>query len=882
MSSLQENLRSPQNTIDHFGEEEQTERSIQWVCSITGQLGDAFMVFARWQCLGLGGELWRTSTDGRLFNPGDDEWLSYFHPDDQGAVALGLADPSVNTFPNVRILSPDDGSYQLASMRMFYPPFETEEHLFAIVLSRNEASAQSVTEAASYSQSEMLASSTAEVVEIVRSSGMVVNCSLSFEEANHLDDDEAIGQEWKALSLMEDAYSTMLLEKIVHHTELKSYPAVLRSREGHAREMLIDVLPSLEDEDNVVLTFKDVTSHNYACRHLHEVIDHLPFGVFTRGIENGKYQLSNTSANRLMNQGAPLRGLEDDDLFAENDVAKILSSLNVDSETGELNSSDPLTLDDERKETSYLPMTDSSGRVNRVVGIVREVEEMTAVDGGMLGLNTESLLNVGHEIRTPMNAILGFTSLLADTSLQAEQKEMLETVRASGEALSNTVDLMLELAALNGSENTVKADVMNIETFLEDLGGAYSEMATERGLLLNIEVDPQIPSGIEADAPKLRQLMENLVKNALNFTPEGEVGIQADLIDLVDEQAVIQLSVFDTGIGISPEKQKLIFEAFQQADSSETRSYEGTGLGLTVSDRIAQVMGSRIELQSSLGEGSIFSLQLSLKVSSASTLGDEQACPRGLSVVIIAKEKAQGEALSRMLTVWGSETIVTTSTDDFSRELETTSSQRIGICILPKEAPLAVSVTQLIHSGKALVLAEGSEKAAAFAEAFGSDRVVPSLIRGSQVRRCIKDFVAGSVGSVVEPKTTTPQARPVSELSVLLIDDRSTELRAMVSDLVSWGVEVDLCESEHTAKQFVNAKSYDVIFFEANYLGMDTAAMIQGLRLQLADESRTTFVGLARPDMKSTEVNLGAAQVESLLCKPVDTTKLRALLESLA
>lgn len=883
-SSLQNNPRQPLKTFDRFGADEQsTEGSLQWVCSIAGQLGDAFMVFARWQCLGLGGEFWKKDADGQLLRPGDDEWLAYFHPDDQGVVALGLADPSVNTFPSVRILSLDGGTYQRASLRMFYPPFETEEHLFAIVLVKESSGEAKAEEPAPSSEPEqMLASSTAEVIEMVRSSGVILNLSISFEEANHLEEDEATDREWSSLALMEEAYAAMLMEKIKQHAELRNYPAVIRSRDGRAREMLIDVLPSLEDEDNVVLTFKDVTSHNHACRHLHEVIDRLPFGVFTRGFENGKYQLSNTKANKLLNNCAPLRGLEDGDLFSENDVARILSNLNLNSESGVLNSCEPLRLDDGSMEIRYLPMRDSNGQVTRVVGIVQTIDELSPEVEGELGLNTESLLNVGHEIRTPMNAILGFTALLADTALHAEQMEMLETVRASGEALSNTVDLMLDLAALNGSGNALQADVMNIEALLEDLGGAYSESAAEQGLLLSVEVDPRIPSGLEADAPKLRQLLENLVKNALKFTQKGEVGIQADLIERVGDEAFIQLSVFDTGIGISLEKQKLIFEAFQQADSTESRSYEGTGLGLTVSDRIAQVMGSRIELQSAPGEGSVFSLKLTLKVSIASALGDEQACPNGLSVLILSDEKERGEALARMLSVWGAETKVTASVEEFCHANKSPEGHHIGICVLSRGAELAPAIGPLVENGKALLLLSDSETVALWEEAYGSDRILPSIHRGSLVRTCLKAFMEASTENMAQPEGLSSVPGRLTGLSVLLVDDRSDERGAMVSILSKWGVEVDICESEHTAIEFVLSKGYDFIFFEANFLGVDTARMVQGLRLQLIDESRTIFVGLARPNMNSTAPNLSAAQVEQSLSKPVNATKLRALLEGQA
>lgn len=846
------------------------------------------MVFARWQCLGLGGILWRTQTPGKLFDPGEDEWLSYFHPDDQGPIALGLADPAVNTFPDVRILSANDGIYKRAAMRMFFPPFETDGHIFALVFSVKESSANSLAEVTAYNQTEhMLSSSTAEVVELSRATGVVKNCSLSFEGLNHLAENEASGKSWLSLGLMEPAYGKLFLEKISHHAELKNYPAVLQSRKGQAREVLMDVLPSLDDEENVVLTFKDVTTHNYACRHLHEILDHLPFGVFTRGIEDGLYQLSNTRANELLNGGAPLRGLGDQDLFEAGELARVSFAAGADPKTGRLDSITPVYLANGRREIQYFPMCDPTGKVNRLLGLVRDLSSAEFQESNCLKMSHSDVLTVGHELRTPLNAILGFTALLSETVLESAQQEMLQSVRASGEGLMKTVDGMLALAELSDGEQLIVAGALNLEALLEDLGEAYHRKALGRGLRLSVEVDPRIPAQVDTDESKLRQLMSHLVENAIKFTPEGEVSLQADLIECADNRATIVISVSDTGIGIPQSKQKLIFEAFQQADSSENRSFEGCGLGLSVSDRLARVMGTRIEVHSVVGEGSVFSIKLDLKVSAPGLLGDIAPCPKDLNILLFALEKGAGSMLSRMLSIWGAHVQVATTFDEFYRELQNPATQALGLCVwAPSGAGLSDSeglkMVEEAKAGRLIILTGNELDTSILVDECGSHGVVPSLIRGSFIRRSMIAFMEASERNAAETDSYAQSVeQPFRGRRALILDDRSDERRTLLGWLSAWGLKTDVCESERAAIDLFGVNTYDIVFFEANFLGKDTAAMLRGLQLHLDHVESTTFVGMSHAHRDIKALNLAAIDVNHFLPKPIHRATLRALLDGL-
>jgi signal transduction histidine kinase len=793
----------------------------------------------------------------------------------------------VNTFPDVRIFCREEGAYKSVSVRIFLPPFQSSKSVFALVfVLKDEGNVEDpLDDFESGPADNLLSSSTAELVELNRNDGVVKSCSIAFEEANLPDELCIDGEAWADLDLMEKNYADMLLKKIRQHSEVRNYPAVIKTSKGASREMLIDVLPSLDDEDSVVLTFKDVTMHNIACRHLHEVLDNLPMGVFTKDIGSGLYQLSNTNANQLLNEGAPLRGQSEEGLLSDADVNRVQQSLNYDPETGALLISEPVKILNDRVEMQHFPLHDSSGQVKRLVGIVRELSksEQAGADA-----SEQYLCNMGHEFRTPMNAILGFTSLLAETALQAEQQELLDTVRASGEALSHTVDRMLELAALSGNKLELENEPMEVESFMEDLSEAYEKEAADKGLRLTVDLDTSLPASIVTDATQLRRLLDNLVENAIKFTPEGEVSIHADLIEVKGELASIQFSVSDTGIGIPLDKQRIIFKAFQQGDSSDSRAYDGTGMSLTVSDRIARAMGSRIELASRPGDGSVFSFQLQIPFSGEDTVADLQTVLDGCAVTVLGADSDDVVLWERMLKTWGSEVRVVNSVKDFLGSLSEPGSDQVGMCLWDglDKITSGDDELKLIEEAKAgrLILLVGAESdAKVLSVEVGADRVIPARGRSSILRSCIKDYITSEdrlaeTTSVPAPKTLKVK-RPLCR--ALILDNRSTERSEFASHLRSFGVDVDLCETEREASGLLLAHDYKVVFFEANYVGADTPAMVAGLRMYLDRVDEVAFVAVAHSSREAVDRMLAAAQVDTFLQKPFKQDELKTLLEEL-
>ncbi len=535
-------------------------------------------------------------------------------------------------------------------------------------------------------------------------------------------------------------------------------------------------------------------------------------------------------------------------------------------------------------------------RAKVVLEQARDLAMQTAV------AKSEFLANMSHEIRTPMNGVLGMLDILRDTEMSQGQTELVETAYSSAEALLAILNDILDLSKLEAGKVEIENIDFNLTTLIEDVCSLLAVQAYTKGLELNCFIPVELPGYWRGDSNRIRQVLTNLIGNAVKFTERGEVSVAVSSQINPEGEALVRFEIRDTGIGICPETQAHLFQVFTQADSTTSRRFGGTGLGLSISKILVELMGGVIGVDSELNKGACF--WFSLPLEPLAPLGNEIALPalvdlKGKRVLIVDDNKNNRIILEHYVTSWG---MTVSSVDNASAALVVLmeakrSAKQVDILLSDLQMPFmdglalarTISEVPTIAGTPRLLLTSGGIGSDAEYKALGFAQSLTKPVRQTQLFDAItkalrpadpisnkKQADANATESVAN-KGAWPD---YSHQQVLVAEDNRINQKVILAMLERFRLKPDLAENGQEALDLLAEKHYDLVLMDCEMpvMGGYEATVILRER-ELANHSvRTPVIALtAHATLEARETSL-AAGMDGHLSKPVDRNALAATL----
>lgn len=568
---------------------------------------------------------------------------------------------------------------------------------------------------------------------------------------------------------------------------------------------------------------------------LQRLIDTIPNPIFYIGVD-GRYLGCNLAYEKSLGGGLSrdqIIGRSVYDLFPRDqaeriarDDAQLLLNPGTDSKEVDLVTKDGRRFNYIVNRATY---TNSDGTLAGMVGVIVDITELKAVETELrmakevaeaaVGAKSEFLANMSHEIRTPMNAVIGMAGLLMDMDLTTEQRECAETIRSSGEALLAVINDILDFSKTEGGKMELERRPFDLAECIEDSLDLVSASAAGKGLDLVYFTDDQVADVLIGDVTRLRQVLVNLVGNAVKFTDRGEVIITVDGRQSHDGRYEVHFSIRDTGIGISPDQMARLFQSFSQIDASTTRKYGGTGLGLAISKRLVELMGGRIWAESEPGLGSVFHFTVMAEpgaIEQRPYQRRSQPALAGKRLLVVDDNKSSCRMLTSFARRWG---VLARDASSAAEALRLAGEERFDAAILDMKMPgmSAKALAKELSSAREMPVAVMGHLGAR--EPLARERFLAKPVKLSMLYDLLMSIFSQSRAS--RPAAVLDGPGLTRDLRVLLAEDNAVNQKVALKMLERLGCRADVAANGIEVLQALERQHYDVILMDVQMPEMD-------------------------------------------------------------